>query len=254
MAKSTFAKHGVVVLSVLVAATLLWAADKSWNKPYQNWDAKDIQGIMNDSPWVASTMIQISWHPIVAQKDVPPSQIIAGGVQTMPSTVGGGGEATNPALTQRSGEASDTQQKVAFYWASSKVMRVASARRGVLSGSVPQSDVEKYATTVNPEYAVAVAMQDMTPFVGKGPDDFKDGAFLEGKKSKVKVTPSRVEFQKSGERITDVVFFFPKTTSSGEPTITSDETDVVFTVKIAKQTLHADFKPKKMVDQFGPDL
>jgi hypothetical protein len=50
-----------------------------------------------------------------------------------------------------------------------------------------------------------------------------------------------------------VVFFFSKT-ANGASTISSDETDVVFSIKIANQTVRADFKPKKMVDQFGPDL
>jgi hypothetical protein len=254
MGRSVFSKQGLLVFSLLATAVLLWAGDKSWNRPYQSWDTKDIQQIMTDSPWVADTMIQINWHPILAQKDVPPQQIIGGGVRTSPGTVGGGGAGTNPEATNRSGDASQTQQKVVFYWASSKLMRVASARRSVLNGSMTDSDVQKYATTVNSEYAVAMAMQDMTPFAGKDPKDFQNDCFLVGKRSKVKVLPSRAEYQKSGDRIMDVVFFFPKTAPSGQPTIASDETDVVFSVRVAGQTLHADFKPKKMVDQFGTDL
>ena len=256
MAKSMSVKQLLAVGAVLVAATALWAADKHpWNaKPYQNWDAKDIQQIMTDSPWVANTTIQLSWRSAVAQKDVPPPQLIAGGVQTMPGSTGGGGAGTNPDATNRSGEASQTEQKVVVFWASSKLMRVASARRSVLNGSMSDSDVQKYATTVNSEYAVAVAMQDMTPFEGKDPKDFEGACFVEGKKSKVKVSPSRAEYQKNGDRVLDVVFFFPKTTPSGAPTIASDETDVTFSLKIANQTVRADFKPKKMVDQFGADL
>lgn len=256
MPKSTSVKQLLTVLMVLVAATALWGADKHpWNaKRYQNWDAKDIQQIMTDSPWVANTTIQLSWRSAVAQKDVPPSQQIAGGVQSMPGSTGGGGAGTNPALGDRSGEASATDQKVVLYWASSKLMRVASARRGVLDGSVPESNVQKYATTVNSEYAIALAMQDMTPFQGKDPKDFLNACFLEGKKDKVKVPPSHAEFQKNGDRVLDVVFFFPKTTVSGEPTIASDETDITFSLKIANQTVRANFKPKKMIDQFGPDL
>jgi len=255
MAKTRFSRYTLTVLSVLVAATLLWAADKPWNgKPYQSWDAKDIQQIMTDSPWVASTTIQRNWHPALAQKDVPPGQMIAGGVQSVPGSVGGGGAGTNPNLSNRSGEASETEQKVMVYWASSKLMRVASARRAVLNGSAPESDVQKYATTVNSQYAVALAMQDMTPFEGKEASAFQNECFLEGKKSKVKVSPSRAEYQKNGDRVAAVVFFFPKTAASGEPTIASDETDVVFSLKFANQTVRVNFKPKKMVDQFGPDL
>lgn len=254
MAESSFPKQVLTVLSVLLVATLVWAGDKPWSgKPYQNWDAKDIQQIMTESPWVANATVQKNWQTALAQKDVPPGQMIAGGTRSMPSSVGGASANTNPDLTNRSGEGSESLP-VIVYWASSKLMRVASARRAVLNGSAPESDVEKYATTVNSEYAVAVAMQDMTPFEGKDPNDFKTDCFLEGKKSKVKTSPSRAEYQKNGDRVADVVFFFPKTTSSGGPTIASDETDVVFSLKFAKQTVHVDFKPKKMVDQFGADL
>lgn len=255
MANSISVKQVLTVVVVLVTATVLWAGDKVWNeKPYQSWDAKDIQQIMTDSPWVANTTIQLRWRSAVAQKDVPPAQQIGGGVQTVPGSVGGGGAGTNPALGDRSGEASQTEQRVVLYWASSKLMRVASARRSVLNGSMTDSDVQKYATTANSEYAVALAMQDMTPFEGKDPKDFQNVCFLEGKKTKIKVPPSHAEFQKNGDRVADVVFFFAKTTADGAPTIGSDETDVTFSCKIANQTLRADFKPKKMVDQFGPDL
>lgn len=238
MGRSTFPKHALIVLSVLITATLLWA-DQPWTaKPYASWDAKDIQQIMTNSPWVVTATIQPSWTPKSAQSRT--------------SGTGGAGPLMNPGTMGQS----DSQKgvKVLFYWASSKLMRVASGRRGVLNGSGSESDVERYATTVNPEYAVAVAMQDMTPFEGKGPNDFQDACFLEGKKSKVKVAPTRAEFQKNGDQITDVVFFFPKTTSSGQATIASDETDAVFNLQVARTTLRADFKTKKMVDQFGSDL
>jgi hypothetical protein len=50
------------------------------------------------------------------------------------------------------------------------------------------------------------------------------------------------------------VFFFPKTGLSGLPAVSGDETDVQISCKIADLTVRADFKPREMADQSGPDL
>jgi hypothetical protein len=45
-----------------------------------------------------------------------------------------------------------------------------------------------------------------------------------------------------------------KTTSSGAPTVSADETEVQFSCKIADSTVRAGFRPPDMVDQSGPAL
>jgi hypothetical protein len=53
-----FRKAVLSAATVLVAASLIWAANDPWkSKPYDQWDDKDIHRIFNDSPW--SKVVQI---------------------------------------------------------------------------------------------------------------------------------------------------------------------------------------------------
>jgi hypothetical protein len=234
----------------LCFATLLFAADNPWkSKPYQNWNAKDLQAIMTDSPWVHVDLIRRSWVP--AQRDVVPQQIVSG-IRHTPNA--SGAVQTNTEASNRQGEASLDQLNVYIYWYSSRLIRAASAREAVLHGVMDQSSVQKFVDAPRSEYQVAVRMDDMTPFIQKDESFYQRNVFLEMRRSKLRLPPSKVVYERGGTAdVKDVIFFFPKA-AGGTPTIGSDETDVMFTLKIADQTLRADFKPKKMVDQFGADL
>lgn len=244
-------KRALLVFSVCLAATLLFASDNPWkSKPYQAWNTKDLQAIMTDSPWAHVTIIRRSWIP--AQRDVVPQQIVSG-IRHTPNA--SGAVQTNTEASNREGEASLDQLNVYIYWYSSRVIRAASAREAVLHGVMDNAEAEKFIDATQGEYQVAVRMEDMTPFIQKDEHLYQGNAFLEMRRSKLKLPPSKVVYERGGTAdVKDVVFFFPKTTPSGAPTIASDETDVTFSLKIANQTVRADFKPKKMVDQFGTDL
>lgn len=242
----TVSKQLGLLLCLLLGATLLCAGDKPWKaKTYQQWDEKDLQAILSDSPWVRATPIQRSWLP-VAEKDVAGDPQIAGGVRTMPA----------PNTTQgavRAGEESLQQLNVQVFWQSSRVMRAATAREAVMHGQ--QVDVDKYAAEPQTEYQIILRMQDMTPFTQHDEKFFQDNAFLQTKKNKEKISPIHVVFEKNAKgSIQDAIFFFPKTASSGEPTISNDEKEVQFSCKIADQTARVGFRPQEMVDSQGPAL
>lgn len=239
-----FSKQVAVLLALLLEVTLVWAADKPWKtKPFQQWDQKELQTILTDSPWVRVTTIQRTWLP-VSEKDVAPDPQINGGVRQMPA---GGGQAAI-----RAGEGSWRELNVFIYWQSSRVMRAATARQAVLHGE--NVDVEKYASEPQSEYQIILRMEDMTPFVQHNEEFFKTSAFLQMKKGKSKISPSHVLYERNQKGlIQNAVFFFPKTGPSG-PAVSGDETEVQFSCKIGDSTVHADFRPREMADQSGPDL
>ena len=235
-----------LLLTLLLGASLLYAGDKPWKaKTYQQWDEKDLQAILSDSPWVRVTPIQRSWLP-VAEKDVAPDPQIAGSVRQMPAPNTSQG-------TARAGEESLRELNVQVFWQSSRVMRAATAREAVLHGK--QVDVDQYVAQPQTEYQLVLRMADMTPFTQHDEKFFQDNASLQMKKSKDKISPTHVVFEKNAKgSIQDAVFFFPKTASSGAPTISSDEKEVQFSCKIADQTVRVGFKPQEMVDSTGPAL
>jgi hypothetical protein len=145
------------------------------------------------------------------------------------------------------------EMNVQVYWQSSRVMRAATARQAVLHGE--KVDVEKYVSEPQGEYQIIVRMQDMTPFRQRDEKFFQDNAFLQTKKGKDKISPTHVVYEKNSTGLVeDAVFFFPKTTSSGAPTVSADETDAQFSCKIADTTVRVGFRFRDMVDQSGPAL
>lgn len=239
-------RHLGSFLCLLLGATLLWGGDKPWKaKTYQQWDEKDIQSILTDSPWVRSTPIERTWLP-VAEKDVPPEQQVSGGVRNVP------GPGT-PGNTARDSEESLRQLNVQVFWQSSRVMRAATAREAALHGQ--QVDVDKYVSQPQTEYQIVLRMEDMTPFIQHDEKYFQDRTFLQTKKSKDKISPTRVVYEKNAQgSVKNAIFFFPKTTSSGEPTIAADEKEVQFSCRIADSPIRVGFKPQEMVDNQGPAL
>jgi len=234
----------LTVFSVtLLFATLLSASDPPWKgKPYQQWNEQDIQRILTDSPWVRVTAITRNWLPITG-KDLPDDQL-AGRGRGLPST------------PDRSSETSAGELNFFVFWASSRVMRAASARRALLHGGTKDVNVAKYANEPQEELQIVVQSADMAPFFRNDEEFFRANAFLEMRKSKQKISPTRVAYKRDqkGILVAAAIFFFPRKTASGSPTISSDEKNVEFICKIEGSVLRVGFEPQTMVDQSGPDL
>ena len=230
-----------LLVAVLLGSTLLWAGDKPWKaKPYQQWNEKELQAILTDSPWVRITPIQRSWLPI-AEKDVAGEPMVNGSVRQLPATA------------ERASEGTWRELNVQVFWQSSRVMRAATARQAVLHGE--NVDVDKYASQPQDEYQIIVRMEDMTPFQQHDEKFFQENAFLLMKKGKDKSTATHVVYERNSKGlVTDAIFFFPKTTASGAPTVSADESEVQFSCKIGDTTVRVGFRPRDMVDQSGPAL
>ncbi len=237
---------GILALfsATLLFATLVWASGPPWKgKPYQEWDDKDVERVFTDSPWARTTTITRTWLPI-SEKDLP-NDTVAGRYRAVPGTL------------DRSSETSvGGELNLYVYWASSRVMRAASARKAILQGGKSGVDVRKYAGEPQEEYQIVLQSKDMAPFFRHDEKFFQSSAFLETKKSKVKMSPSHVRYERDekGILVTTAIFFFPKKTPSGDPTIIPDEKGVEFSCKIEGSTLRVNFEPQKMVDQSGLDL
>ncbi|PYT80980.1 MAG: hypothetical protein DMG40_10740 [Acidobacteria bacterium] len=230
-----------LLLVLLVFSSLAWAAAVPWKgKPYDQWDDKDIQRVFTDSPWARKATVTRTW-PAVSQEEAQNPQLPGSG-KGMPGAQG-------------SNEASASELEMDVYWASSRVMRAASARRAILHGGKTDVDVDKYASQPQEEYQIVIQSEDMTPFVRHDEKFFQANSFLEPKKSKQKIAPSHVVYER-GEKsqVSAAVFFFPKKTASGEPTIGPDEKSVEFNCKIEGSNLRVNFEPLKMIDNQGPAL
>jgi hypothetical protein len=239
------------VVALAVAATA-WAVDEVWkSKPYAQWDAKDVEAVMRTSPW-AKVNIQAagSWKP-------PDTTPMTGG---SPGVAGSSSDTShiNGARADQTGGAADAggvPLTFSVFWWSSRTVREANFRSQVLKGTAKEAQAESALAQIPEDYQILVAGRDMSIFAARGEDAFKNAASLKLHKSKAKLTPVKVEFQKGPDgKIVDAIFSFEKKTASGEPTISSDEKDVDFNLQLGDAWLRTTFNPKQMVDGQGEDL
>jgi len=243
---------------VLTFAALALASDPPWKgKPYDQWTDKDLEKIFTDSPWSRIGMVTRTWTPLTS-KDAPTGQAggPAGGAQpNTPMSPGRPAVARGPSESGAGGAASGDELRFNVYWASSRIMRAASARKSVLHGGKQDADVTKYASEPQEEYQVVLQSEDMAPFFRHDEQFFQANSFLDVKKTKQKISPSHVRYERDEKGlVAAAVFFFPKKTAAGEPTVPSDEKNVEFNCKIEGSRLRVNFDPQKMVDNLGPAL
>ena len=240
------------LFTILVFAALALASDPPWKgKPYDQWTDKDLEKIFTDSPWSRIGTVTRTWAPVTS------SGGSTSGAQTntatLPGRPGGPGGATGSSGSGAGGPGDELRFNV--YWASSRVMRAASARKSALHGGKQDVDAAKYASEPQEEYQIVVQSEDMAPFVRHDEKFYQDNSFLDVKKTKQKISPSHVRYERDDKGVAAAaVFFFPKKTAAGEPTISSDEKNVEFNCKIEGSRLRVNFDPQKMVDSQGPSL
>ena len=245
-----------VATSVTLAlAMLAWAGDVWKTKPYAQWDEKDVMAVLQTSPWakVNVTTSGGAWRP-------SDSTAITGGAIGQPgsssdtSHVSAGATPDKPSGSEKAAAATGPSI-YNIYWWSARTIREASMRRQVLKGAITQDVADTTVAKVRADYEILVAGQNMDIFQQRGEQAFKDAAFIEMKKEKKKLSPTNVEFQKTSDgKVLAAIFTFPKKDGSGESTITPDEKEIDFNLRIGDAWVRTNFSLKQMVDSQGEDL
>jgi hypothetical protein len=240
-----------LITVVLMAAIAAYASDPWKDKDPQSWDEKDVQKILQDSPWSHQVLAGIS----------------GGGAQpsTVKGTGNGGYSGTGPENIQKSAGTSGagstapsrgigSQTYYTFSWISARTIREAQARRRELGGISPdiaRRDLVKPAD----DFEVMVAGSDMTALSKESEEDLKAQTFLILKSTKAKISPSHVILQGGPTaRLEPIIFVFEKKLPSGEPTFAPDEKGVDFVTQTGKTRLKVSFDFIKMRDKQGLDL
>ncbi len=243
------AKRVAVFIFASLLAVTVWAGDPWKEKPYKDWDEKDIRKILNDSPWVKTIQIGGGARPSLE----PPE----GGA----SVAGGGGEGGGEdEADEKGGGGKDEDEKgeaiLVLRWTSSRTFREAWVRGQVLTGRIPPADMEKRLPPETDDYQLALMGADLSLFQKSDESTLKDKSYLSGKKSKQKTAPSRVEIVRStdGKKINGIVYHFPKQIGAGQALIAGDEKELKFVTRAGDTEIKASFDPQKMVDQKGRDF
>jgi hypothetical protein len=246
----------VIGIAIVSLALVARAGDPWKDRPFDQWDEKDLHKIMFDSPWAQIVQVDAtSWRtPMGTTQPI--------GRQGAGSDIGGavGGSDIKSSNLQGEQPAVDqTHPQTANFlirWASSRVEREAAVRKAILSGRLDKASAEKFLAQEPTDYEIVVAGQDMTPFETIDEGTLGKNTYVKAKKSKEKVAPSKVQIQRdpATKRVTAVLFVFSKNSPGGEPIISPAEKDVVFNCAVGQVTLKYDFEIQRMTYKQGRDL
>jgi hypothetical protein len=244
---------GIMAADVLVAAGA-YAGDPWKDKDYTSWDDKDVQKILQDSPWSHKVQYGMNTGGRLEGNLTGTADSAAHGdpnsngqVTTGNRQAGGGAGVTNMPTA-------GAETVFVVSWVSANTIREAQARHKELAGTSPE-EARKNLSTSPDTYEIMVISPNMRAFAQKSEDELKAQALLTVKDTKAKVSPSRVILQKgqTGAPVA-LLFLFDKKTATGEPTFSPNEKGVEFSFQAGKTTLKVNFDFTKMQNKQGLDL
>jgi hypothetical protein len=247
----------VVVFACSALALAAWAGDPWKEKTYKEWDEKDVNKILTDSPWARPITVLATWRS--GDKSLPASAAQhTGGAGAAGERSGGIGTDVTNAINAEVGGASagdPTQARFTLRWGSARTVREAAARLSILRG-MSVTEAERVMNLPVAEHQIVLYGPDMTPFTKSNEKGLMDTTSLTLKKSKQKISPSRVEIRTSqgGKLISGIVFYFPMKSATGELFIAPDEKGVEFECRTGVVTIRQIFEPQKMSSKAGPDF
>jgi hypothetical protein len=247
-----FAKPNSHILAcsaaILLVAAAAWAAGDPWkDKSFNQWDDKDLQKVFTASPWAKVLTVENTWADVKEPEHKDLSQI--------PGQTAGVSKGRYSSGQEPTADTRGPQAVFDIYWLSSRTMRGAVARKGVLHGGQSEAEAEKYVAEPQEQFQVVIQGKDMKPFTLKDEKTYAALAWLQLKSSKSRIAPSEVKYERTPDgQIDAAIFQFPKKTPNGEATIAPNEKGVEFSCKVAESTIKVTFEPQKMADKHGPDL
>ncbi len=244
-----------LVAAALMVAIATYASDPWMDKDPQSWDVKDVQRILQDSPW--SHKVQFGMSSGGAVPGTVTGTAGQAHPETGPDNHGGiTGLETGIAGTTVNVPTGSTRPETDFSisWVSSRTVREAQARKRELGG-VPPNIARKDLATPADDYEVMVASSDMTALTKGSEEELKAHTALILKSTKANVSPSGVILQKGPTgRLAAIIFVFAKKVGNGDPAFAPDEKGADFVTQAGKTKLKVSFDFTKMKDKQGLDL
>ncbi|HLW76212.1 MAG TPA: hypothetical protein VKS01_04485 [Bryobacteraceae bacterium] len=226
-----------------VCAFSLWAADFWTSKPFTDWDQKEVQKIIDNSPWAKQFNIVVSGGGGGSSSG---GRREKGGGSMGETDSGGGGGGGNPGGSRYPSAQSDTGGATSISylirWQSALPIKQAmvKAKYGAEAATAP--DARKILDADEPAYVIVVS--GLNRGLVRGDADEVKQRFMGSAELVIKGKEpiKAADFRFTGERIVDLVFAFPKTNP-----ITIDDKEVEFDCKIGTTNLRQKFNLKQMM-------
>jgi hypothetical protein len=248
-------KFASLPLLMFVAALTLWAADV-WVKPYTDWNDKDIQKIMTDSPWAKKVSVAFDGlggggggggrgggrGPQGGSADPGIDGTGGGGGG---GGRGGGGRGGGDSDIGAVGGGGIPEAELTVRWQSALTIQQALVKAKYGDKAATSEDAQKQLQTAQDVYVIWIAG---LPGSVRPADDVSKKALLQvttlSAKDKDAIVASDVVFNSPGgqTRITDAHFVFPR-----KAAFSADDKEVDFATKFGKNVVKTRFTLKSMV-------
>ncbi len=241
-----------IALSLLLVAGCLFAADAWQTKPFTEWTDKDLQKIMNNSPWAHSFTLPTGGGPADfdsassggggrggrggggADQDSAPAPISESSGR---SGRGGGG---GPPIPSSAGGVS---LEIVARWQSALPLRQAFVRLKYGAEAVSSPAAKEVLDRDDGSYVIILSGA-LRALLRGTPDELKAGLMETttlSARGKPAIKPSNLQVN-AAQKTEEVIFAFPKTTP-----FTVDDKEIDLTTKLGALPVKYKFKPKEMV-------
>jgi hypothetical protein len=240
---------------LLACAVCVWAADFWTSKPYTDWSAKELQKIVNDSPWAhkVDVELKVTMPTIKSQSEGGgrgrggssgsgglsspdgTSSVANSGGDVRGGVPGGAPASTDGPMTQT--------QPVILVWQTALPVKQALVKAKY--GAEAATSAEAKAFLERAELYYVINVEGLPDTAAAAFEGDKKAALLQltalNVKGKEPVHAVEVQVTARG-RLVDALFAFPRTSP-----IVAEDKDLEFETKIEKLTVKSHFKPKDMV-------
>lgn len=232
-----------MVLSVTFVATLavcVWATEPWKNADYEKWSAKDVDKILNNSPWAKSILVPYS--PYLNGDRPETDQRIQIGSGQNPSGV------ADSKIYHPDGT-------FTLRWNSALTLRRALYREAVLKGLGSDYATQRYLVNDEQNIVLTLIPTGQTQLPPMEPPALTRETYLElhpsGRKIPASLAEERAWVDARDNR--GYVFCFPQRQADGSLTISKDVTEVEFFTQVGVRKFMAKFRAAEMVLGNGAD-
>ncbi len=241
-----------IALSLLLLSGCLWAADVWQTKPFTEWTDKDLQKIINNSPWAHSFTLPTGGGPADfdsggggggrggrggggADQDSAPAPIS----ETSGRSGRGGGSGGPPVPSSAGG----VSLEIVARWQSALPLKQAFVRMKYGAEGVSSAAAKEVLDRDDGSYVIILS-GPLRALLRGTPDELKAGlmgATTLSARGKAAIKPSDLQVNTT-QKTQEVIFAFPKTTPF---TVEDKEIDLI--TKLGALPIKYKFKPKEMV-------
>jgi hypothetical protein len=213
-------------------ALCLGAADFWQSKPYTDWNEKELDKVMNNSPWARSVSVSMPGGP-PGSGGADPKPVSESGGRGRGGGGGGGGDIPAPV---------GLSVQIVARWQSALPVKEAFVRTKFRAEAAASPEVKETLDREETNYQIVLS-GPRTAFPGTSEVLKKTlgEVTLLSSKTKGAMKPADIQIATSPKEI-DILFSFPRTTP-----YTLDDQEVEFVTKVANSPLKYKFRLKDMV-------